>query len=189
MSWITFIGFTASLTVLASCCMTTIVSLRSVAIASNLLFISYGMLGHIYPVFFLHLALLPINLVKLHRINARPSHVVEHHSQSPSDRITQSRNTVRDEAAIETVRIALDDIFTDQRFFARNSMSASQIADHILTLVLQGERDPNFLKTSAFRKLLGPESDCSQLHRPSTLGARGKNDWPIEPSTSKELFR
>jgi hypothetical protein len=68
MSWIDLLGFTAALTVLASFSMTTIVSLRSVAIASNLLFILYGMLGHIYPVFFLHLTLLPINLVKLHRI-------------------------------------------------------------------------------------------------------------------------
>src|ERR1700686_1797427 len=57
MFWINLLGFTAALTVLASFCMTTIVSLRSVAIASNLLFILYGMLGHIYPVFFLHLTL------------------------------------------------------------------------------------------------------------------------------------
>ena len=49
--------------------MTTIALLRLVAIASNLLFILYGMLGHIYPVFFLHLTLLPINLIKLHRVH------------------------------------------------------------------------------------------------------------------------
>jgi hypothetical protein len=52
--------------------MTSIVPLRSVAIASNLLFILYRMLGDIYPVFFLHLALLPINLIKLHRTRYRP---------------------------------------------------------------------------------------------------------------------
>src|SRR5450755_4696055 len=57
MSWINLLGFAAAFTVLASFCMTTIVSLRSVAIASNLMFILYGMLGHIYPVFFLHLTL------------------------------------------------------------------------------------------------------------------------------------
>jgi hypothetical protein len=71
MSWIDFLEFAAALTVLASFCMTTIVSLRSVAVISNLLFISYGLFGHIYPVFFLHLTLLPINLVKLHRIQFR----------------------------------------------------------------------------------------------------------------------
>jgi CRP/FNR family cyclic AMP-dependent transcriptional regulator len=68
MSSINLLGCAAALTVLASFCMTSIVSLRSVAAASNLLFILYGLLGHIYPVFFLHIALLPINIVKLLRI-------------------------------------------------------------------------------------------------------------------------
>jgi hypothetical protein len=71
MSWIDLLGFAAALTVLASFSMTTIASLRSVAVVSNLLFISYGLFGHIYPVFFLHLTLLPINLIKLHRIQGR----------------------------------------------------------------------------------------------------------------------
>jgi hypothetical protein len=31
------------------------------------LFIIYGMLGHIYPVFFLHITLLPINLIKVYQ--------------------------------------------------------------------------------------------------------------------------
>jgi CRP/FNR family cyclic AMP-dependent transcriptional regulator len=72
MHWIDLLGFAAALTVLASFCMTNIVSLRSVAVISNLLFISYGLLGHIYPVFFLHITLLPINLFKLHRSQGRP---------------------------------------------------------------------------------------------------------------------
>ena len=71
MHWIDLVGFAAAFTVLASFCMTTIVSLRSVAIASNMLFIIYGMLGHIYPVFLLHITLLPINLIKLHRARDR----------------------------------------------------------------------------------------------------------------------
>jgi hypothetical protein len=72
MHWIDLLGFAAALTVLASFCMTTIASLRSVAIASNVLFIFYGLLGHIYPVFFLHMTLLPINLIKLYRAQLRP---------------------------------------------------------------------------------------------------------------------
>ena len=71
MSWIDLLGCAAAFTVLASFCMTNIVSLRSVAVASNLLFILYGLLGHIYPVFFLHITLLPINIVKLLRIYIR----------------------------------------------------------------------------------------------------------------------
>lgn len=61
------IGFAAALAVLVSFSMSSIISLRSVAILSNVLFISYGALGHLHPVLFLHAALLPINLIKLYR--------------------------------------------------------------------------------------------------------------------------
>jgi hypothetical protein len=75
MHWTDLVGFAAAFAVLASFCMTTIVSLRSVAIASNVLFILYGMLGHIYPVFFLHITLLPINLIKLYQTRHRPQKI------------------------------------------------------------------------------------------------------------------
>ena len=65
------IGFCASLAVLASFCMTTILPLRILALASNVLFILYGVLGNIYPVLLLHVVLLPINLIKLHQFWAR----------------------------------------------------------------------------------------------------------------------
>jgi hypothetical protein len=71
MHWTDLLGFAAAFTVLASFCMTTIVSLRSVAIASNVLFIFYGLFGHIYPVFFLHITLLPVNLIKLYQTRQR----------------------------------------------------------------------------------------------------------------------
>ena len=67
-----FIGFAAALAVLASFSMSSIIQLRSVAILSNVLFITYGALGHIHPVLLLHAVLLPINLIKLHRISRLP---------------------------------------------------------------------------------------------------------------------
>jgi membrane glycosyltransferase len=42
MTWIDFVGYLAALTVLATFCMDTIVPLRGLAIASNVLFILYG---------------------------------------------------------------------------------------------------------------------------------------------------
>jgi hypothetical protein len=69
-SWINLLGFSAALSVLASFCMTTILSLRTFSLLSNVLFILYGLSAHIYPVFFLHVVLLPVNLVKLYRIPA-----------------------------------------------------------------------------------------------------------------------
>lgn len=71
MSWIDGVGFCASFAVLVSFCMTTIVALRIFALASNVLFCLYGLLAHIYPVFLLHVVLLPINLMKLYRLRYR----------------------------------------------------------------------------------------------------------------------
>jgi len=69
MSWVDGLGFCASFAVLASFCMTTIGSLRMLALASNVLFSAYGLLAHIYPVVLLHMILLPINLLKLWACN------------------------------------------------------------------------------------------------------------------------
>ena len=59
------LGYAASLAVLATFLMRTMVPLRLVAILSNVLFLVFGCVQHIYPVFFLHLALLPINAWRL----------------------------------------------------------------------------------------------------------------------------
>lgn len=59
------LGYAASCAVLASFLMRTMVSLRLVAILSNVLFATFGYVQHIYPVLFLHAILLPINLLRL----------------------------------------------------------------------------------------------------------------------------
>jgi len=51
--------------VLATFLMRTMTPLRLIAILSNVLFLSYGYLQHIYPVFFLHVVLLPVNTWRL----------------------------------------------------------------------------------------------------------------------------
>ena len=66
--WITILGYAASATVLATFCMSTMLPLRVLAIASNFLFASYGAVAHIYPVMILHLILLPVNTVRLVQI-------------------------------------------------------------------------------------------------------------------------
>ena len=68
MSWIDVVGYAAALAVLGSFCMSTIVSLRILAIISNVLFALYGVLAHLYPVFLLHSILLPVNVFKLARM-------------------------------------------------------------------------------------------------------------------------
>lgn len=59
------LGYAASCAVLATFLMRTMVPLRLIAILSNVLFLGFGYIEHIYPVFFLHMALLPINAWRL----------------------------------------------------------------------------------------------------------------------------
>jgi len=71
MSWIDVVGYAAALAVLGSFCMNTIVSLRVLAIVSNVLFGLYAVLAHLYPVFLLHSILLPVNVFKLAQMKWR----------------------------------------------------------------------------------------------------------------------
>ncbi len=68
MTWIDVLGYAASASVLATFCMSTMVPLRIIAIGSNVLFIAFGALAHIYPVLVLHIVLLPVNTMRLIQI-------------------------------------------------------------------------------------------------------------------------
>ena len=65
MSEVDMLGYAASLLVLATFCMRGMVSLRVLAIASNLAFIAYAALAGIHPVLLLHALLLPMNVWRL----------------------------------------------------------------------------------------------------------------------------
>lgn len=65
MSWVTLLGYAASAAVLATFCMSTMIPLRVIALASNVLFMAYGYADQLYPVFFLHAILLPVNALRL----------------------------------------------------------------------------------------------------------------------------
>ena len=65
MTLIDGIGFLASALVLLTFCMSTMLSLRTVAIGSNLAFIAYGLGARLYPVLILHIVLLPLNVILL----------------------------------------------------------------------------------------------------------------------------
>ncbi|MFK4510051.1 cyclic nucleotide-binding domain-containing protein [Bradyrhizobium daqingense] len=68
MTLIEAIGYLASALVLLTFCMSTMLSLRAVAICSNFAFISYGFGAGLYPVLVLHVVLLPLNIVLLVRM-------------------------------------------------------------------------------------------------------------------------
>ena len=65
LNFVDILGFAAAALVLLTFGMKTMLPLRLFAIASNVLFASYGFLANIYPVMLLHLALLPLNVMRL----------------------------------------------------------------------------------------------------------------------------
>jgi CRP/FNR family transcriptional regulator, cyclic AMP receptor protein len=65
MLWINLLGYAASAAVLATFCMSTMIPLRVMALVSNVFFIAYGYVDHLYPVLLLHAVLLPVNAYRL----------------------------------------------------------------------------------------------------------------------------
>lgn len=65
MPWTEAFGYLGALLTLTTFSMKTMLHLRMVGIAANLAFVSYGVLGSVYPVLILHLTLLPLNLWRL----------------------------------------------------------------------------------------------------------------------------
>jgi CRP/FNR family transcriptional regulator, cyclic AMP receptor protein len=66
--WVEVVGYCASLLVFCTFYMKTMIPLRGVAIASNIVFVTYGLAGGIYPVFVLHVVLLPLNCLRLYQM-------------------------------------------------------------------------------------------------------------------------
>jgi len=75
MSWVEILGYAASAAVFATFCMRGMIPLRSVALGSNVLFVAYGAVNHIYPVLVLHTVLIPINAIRLLQMQRLVRHV------------------------------------------------------------------------------------------------------------------
>ncbi len=63
-----WLGYAAAAFVFATFSVKTMVPLRAIAVVSNILFLTYGYLHPAYPVFVLHLALLPLNIWRLRQM-------------------------------------------------------------------------------------------------------------------------
>ncbi len=73
LDWVELTGYAASFLVFLTFCMKTLIPLRLLAIASNVVFILYALGAGLVPVLLLHAALLPLNIlrtyeqIKIHR--------------------------------------------------------------------------------------------------------------------------
>lgn len=59
------IGCIAATLVLATFCTKRMVQLRAIAIVSNIAFVAYGYRAGLFPILFLHMAMLPMNAMRL----------------------------------------------------------------------------------------------------------------------------
>jgi CRP-like cAMP-binding protein len=67
MGWIEILGYAASGAVFITFWMKSLISLRAIAIAGNILFFSYGVCADLANIIILHGALLPLNLLRLYQ--------------------------------------------------------------------------------------------------------------------------
>ena len=62
------LGYFAASLVLATFCAKSMMSLRMLAIASNIAFIAYASAAHLWPILVLHALMLPLNLLRLREV-------------------------------------------------------------------------------------------------------------------------
>lgn len=62
------LGYAAATLTIATYSMKTMIPLRIIGICANVLFIAYGYFGEVYPQFFLHAILLPLNSIRLYQM-------------------------------------------------------------------------------------------------------------------------
>ena len=69
------LGYLASALVFATFWMKVPMRLRQVGIASNVVFIAYAIVGHLYPIMILHGVLLPLNVIRLRELQRMASKI------------------------------------------------------------------------------------------------------------------
>ena len=84
------LGYGAGALVLLAFSLRSLIALRSVAIASNVMFIAYAVDAHLQPVLVLHAALLPVNVWRLRQC-IRPAQVVFRYRERAGARLTRRR--------------------------------------------------------------------------------------------------
>jgi CRP/FNR family transcriptional regulator, cyclic AMP receptor protein len=139
MSWVEINGYTASAAVLATFLMSTMIPLRSLALASNVFFVSYGYFGNVLPVLILHAVLFPVNL----------------------HRLIQCRQLIRDVRKAESETIPIDNLlpYMKKRSFHAGEalIREGERADRLYYLA-EGE-----IEITDFGKKLGPGAIVGEI--------------------------
>lgn len=92
------LGYAAAGLVLATFSFRSITALRSVAIASNLMFIAYAAFAQLAPVLILHALLLPLNMLRLYEARAEAAPQARHGMPAANRAARCRRRRARPEA-------------------------------------------------------------------------------------------
>ena len=170
--WINLLGYAASAAVLATFCMSTMIPLRIVALASNVLFVAYGYADHLYPVLLLHALLFPVNVFRL----------------------TQFYRLVREMAEPQREDLSIQSLlpYMKRRRFAAGEtlVRKGERADRLYYLV-DGE-----LEVTDFKKLLAPGAVVGEIgvfapnqERTATIACRTDcSVLELTESKAKQLY-
>ena len=94
------LGYAASAAVLATFCMSTMIPLRILALVSNALFVAYGFIDHVYPVFVLHALLIPVNALRLMQFQRTVQSKVRNALDGRAPVFLRKDNTIREAAVV-----------------------------------------------------------------------------------------
>ena len=100
MSFVDLLGYAASAAVLATFCMSTMIALRIVAIISNVLFVAYGIVDHVYPVFILHAILFPVNALRVVQLQRVAQSTVQNALDGRAPIFLTGNRTIREAALV-----------------------------------------------------------------------------------------
>jgi CRP/FNR family transcriptional regulator, cyclic AMP receptor protein len=172
MSWVEILGYAASAAVFATFCMRGMIPLRSVALASNVLFVAYGAVNHIYPVLVLHTVLIPINAIRL----------------------LQMQRLVRHVRAAQTEALSIHSLlpFMHLREFAAGAtiVRKDEVADRLYYLA------EGTVEIPEFGKVIGPGTVVGEIgvfspHRQRIASAICRTDcqvYELSESDAKQLY-
>ena len=175
MSLVEVLGYAASAAVLATFCMSTMIPLRMLALGSNVLFIAYGYVDHLYPVFMLHAILFPVNALRLVQFQRIAQSRVRNALDGRAPIFLTAKMTVH-EAAL---------ILSDHNIGASCVLAGDRLIGifserDILRKVVAAGRDPGAMRVA---EAMTPDP-CTVSPETSLVDALFSNDrWSLSPST------
>jgi CRP/FNR family transcriptional regulator, cyclic AMP receptor protein len=168
-------GWLSAVLVFSSFFMRTMIPLRTVAVCSNIAFITYallglryGVFGRVYPILVLHAALLPLNLIRLRQLKGL-------------------LRAVREASEDETIRSLVPYMQTDSRGAGEVLFEKGEPADRLYIIERGRVRFPEIGKVMSDGEVFG-EVGLFAPHKVRTLSAMCDSDCRLYTITREKVL-